>query len=136
MSFLDCPHNGTASSGAPLSVDDDGGVLYSTLGSIGFLLLILVVLHDRHQPYMLPGDRPSLPLPIDLAAPVRLGHRVGSKLGRKLSSVREEDLSSSDGDDDEERAGDAHAGLGAERGDDLRLRQELLTRQRVALVEE
>ena len=51
-----------------------------------FLLVVGLVLylhHDSSYPYMLHGNRPKLPPLPDLRIPPRLGHRVGSKRGRK-----------------------------------------------------
>ena len=106
-----------------------------------FLLVVGLMLylhHDSSYPYMLHGSRPKLkPLP-DLQIAPRLGHRVGSKRGRKLSAVMEEDDSSSDGDSEaEEMVDEMDSGMGLhgmcglvrERGMDLVLRQQLSDRQ-------
>jgi len=79
---------------------------------------------------MLHGNRPKLPLLPDLRVPPRLGHRVGSKRGRKLSAVMEEDDSSSEGEEDDEL--DLHEqqfGLVRERGLDLMTRKQLSDEQ-------
>jgi hypothetical protein len=112
----------------PLLSDEHSFLLSSSLCFFVFLSLLLVLLHDRHHPYMLRGRRPALPLPLDLSPPLpRLGHRVGSKRGRKLSAVEEEDGSS------EEDLGELLDPLEeeSERAHDLLLRQELLTMQRM-----
>jgi len=65
------------------------------------IFLILTAEPEQHR-YMLQGSRPPISLPksssalaeirrVRSEAAVRLGHRVGEKVGRKLSSVLEEE---------------------------------------------
>ena len=107
-----------------------------------FLLVVGLVLylhHDPSYPYMLHGTRPKLPLLPDLQVAPRLGHRVGSKRGRKLSAVLEEDCDSEEDmfevEDEMESLGDG-GGLVRERGLDMRLRQELSERQSLGRIAE
>ena len=100
-----------------------------------FLLVVGLMLylhHDGSYRYMLHGNRPKLPLLPDLRVPPRLGHRVGSKRGRKLSAVAEEDDSSEDEEVDDMDSGmglPAMCGLVRERGLDLMLRQHISEQQ-------
>ena len=86
---------------------------------------------------MLHGNRPKLPPLPDLQIAPRLGHRVGSKRGRKLSAVMEEDDSESEEEevDDMDSGMRLHdmVGLVRERGMDLVMRQQLSEQQSQAL---
>jgi len=53
------------------------------------LLIFLILSHEPTSPFTLPGSRPPLPPMPALDVKVRLGHRVGPKVGRKLSAVTE-----------------------------------------------
>jgi hypothetical protein len=101
-------------------------MILSSLFSFLFLVVFLILSHDSHDPSMLPGARPELPAPKELApVPPRLGHRVGSKLGRKLSAVLE--LDSDDEDDDDEEEGQEEDVFG-ERAAISQVREMTLTR--------
>ena len=101
-------------------------LLTSLLTLLALTLLFLALIHHPHtHPYMLPGSRPTLPQPVLLTAlPPRLGHRVGSKRGRKLSAVEEED-GDSGSEDVEGEEEDRLMNLGRESGVDWSRRQQL-----------
>ena len=81
----------------------DQAILVSSVCSFLLLLTFLLFSNDAAYPYMLKGNRPKLPVLPDLSvAPPRLGHRVGSKVGRSLSCVQEGDGSDEEPEQDRE----------------------------------
>ena len=112
-----------------------------------FLLMLGLVLylhHDSSYKYMLHGSRPKLPLLPDLRVAPRLGHRVGSKRGRKLSAVTEEEDGSEEESEEEEVVDEMDSGMGLpamcgmvrERGLDLMMRQRLSAQQSLKCIAE
>jgi len=101
--FMDIATQGDSEVSAEVTSWMDDKMVLSSLCSALLLTVFLIVSHDSSQPYMLPGERPELPIvKAQRVKTPRLGHRVGSKLGRKLSAVWERDSSDDSEDDDGE----------------------------------